>query len=487
MRSPYLCPTSPATFAGASGSPGYFDISTHLTASRTPVLPDFGPKWDASWTQGGLFGPGPSLGMHSAATGTVQNSGSGLDAAWKDFLRNQPGMGSSPRQRPAFARDAATGTPAFVLPQSPLPRDSAFPSPSLPFVSPSAPVLSKRRLAGTRPHKKTVPARRLAESQTFWLSLYFAFNLGLTLYNKGVLVRFPFPYTLTAVHALFGSIGGYVLRRQKMYVPAQLGIKSYAVLAAFSVLYAVNIAVSNISLQLVTIPFHQVVRAATPIFTTILSSILLGAQLSRGKMFALMPVMLGVILATYGDYYFTPLGFLLTLLGTLLAALKTIYTNILQSSSSASRSNPTIISQMLVPPRLNLHPLDLLTRMSPLAFMQCVGYAFYTGELERMFATVAENRGTLPAWWFLLLLVGNGFLAFGLNVVSFTANGRVGALNMTVAANIKQVLTILLAVAIFNLTITYANALGIMVTIAGGAWYAWVEYEEKAPTSAVPS
>lgn len=113
--------------------------------------------------------------------------------------------------------------------------------------------------------------------------------------------------------------------------------------------------------------------------------------------------------------------------------MKTIYTNILQSSSSASRPNPTFISQMLVPPRLNLHPLDLLTRMSPLAFVQCVGYAYYTGELERMVATVAESREAPPAWWYLLLLVGNGCLAFGLNVVSFTANGRVGALNMTVA------------------------------------------------------
>ncbi len=40
-------------------------------------------------------------------------------------------------------------------------------------------------------------------------------------------------------------------------------------------------------------------------------------------------------------------------------------------------------------------------------------------------------------------------------------------------------MTILVAVAIFDLTITRTNALGILVTILGGAWYAWVEYEEK--------
>ncbi len=53
-------------------------------------------------------------------------------------------------------------------------------------------------------------------------------------------------------------------------------------------------------------------------------------------------------------------------------------------------------------------------------------------------------------------------------------------LTLYFSANVKQVLTILLAVAIFNLTITPANAAGILVTILGGALYAWVEYEEKA-------
>ncbi|TFK89532.1 TPT-domain-containing protein [Polyporus arcularius HHB13444] len=402
--------------------------------------------------------------------------------AWKDFARSQPGVGSSPRQRPNFARDIAS-TPAFLLPQSPLVRDSGFPSPSLPFVAPSAPVASKRNYAARRAQKKTVPRRRFADSQASWLLIYFALNLGLTLYNKGVLVRFPYPYTLTAVHALFGSVGGYLLRRRNAYTPAQLSLKSYAVLAAYSVLFAVNIAVSNLSLQLVTIPFHQVVRAATPIFTTLISTSLFGVRFSNTKLVTLVPVMLGVILATYGDYYFTPLGFLLTLFGTFLAALKTIYTNILQSSPSVS-DQPTapssFFTQLFIPTRLNLHPLDLLTRMSPLAFVQCVLYAYYSGELARMRTAVAHSGASLSGWWYLLLLVGNGCIAFGLNVVSFTANGKVGALNMTVAANVKQVLTILLAVAIFNLTITPANAAGILVTILGGALYAWVEYEEKA-------
>lgn len=37
--------------------------------------------------------------------------------------------------------------------------------------------------------------------------------------------------------------------------------------------------------------------------------------------------------------------------------------------------------------------------------------------------------------------------------------------------NVKQVLSIVLAVIIFNLNISWMNGLGILLTLAGGAWY----------------
>ncbi|KLO10773.1 TPT-domain-containing protein [Schizopora paradoxa] len=335
----------------------------------------------------------------------------------------------------------------------------------------------------------------LYDSQLAWLTLYFFTNLGLTLYNKLVLVRFPFPYTLTALHALCGSIGGYVLVECEVFEPRKLSTRETVVLFAFSVLYTVNIAVSNLSLGLVTVPFHQVVRAATPIFVMGLSAVLFRKRFTTKKLISLLPVIAGVGFATFGDYYFTTWGLILTLLGTVLAALKTVFTNVLQSpppsfssttrltsnSSSNSEKQPsstTLLSTSspsLSSTRLQLHPLDLLTRMSPLAFIQCVLVAFLSGELERVRLYSAREMSKARAG----ALLANGVLAFALNVVSFTANKRVGPLSMTVAANVKQVLTILFAVSLFDLTITPVNGLGIALTLLGGAWYASVEYREK--------
>ena len=67
--------------------------------------------------------------------------------------------------------------------------------------------------------------------------------------------------------------------------------------------------------------------------------------------------------------------------------------------------------------------------MSPLAFVQCVVVALLSGELERVRQSSAREMDAGRA----LALAANGCLAFVLNVVSFTANKKVGALSMTVA------------------------------------------------------
>lgn len=159
--------------------------------------------------------------------------------------------------------------------------------------------------------------------------------------------------------------------------------------------------------------------------------------------------MLGVGFATCDEYKFTYIGFFLTVLGAVLASIKTIVTNRVQVG------------------RLKLNPLDLLFRMSPLAFIQCIFYAYVTGELDRVSEFATDNMTiNLASGLFL-----NGVIAFALNIVSFTANKKTSALTMTVAGNVKQVLSIVLSVIIFDYAITSTNSFGIILTLIGGAWY----------------
>jgi len=309
-------------------------------------------------------------------------------------------------------------------------------------------------------HPKAEMAVRLSslDAGSVWLTLYFVLNLSLTLFNKAILNDFGFPWTLTAIHTLCGAIGSYSLCLAGLFTPAKLGDHENMVMVLFSVLYTFNIAISNVSLKLVSVPFHQVVRAMTPAFTVALSIMFLQKSYTKMIYFSLIPVVAGVAFATRGEYDYTLIGFLLTVLGTVLAAVKTIVTNRVQVG------------------RLKLHPLDLLLRMSPLACIQTIIYAQLTGEMSAVREFAAENMSMNM----LFGLIANGAVAFLLNVVSFTANKKTSALTMTVAGNVKQVLTIVLSVIIFNLRITPLNGVGILLTLAGGAWYTHVEMTQKS-------
>jgi hypothetical protein len=157
-------------------------------------------------------------------------------------------------------------------------------------------------------------------------------------------------------------------------------------------------------------------------FTFLLSLLITDTKFDRGKFIALIPVVCGVGLATYGEYHFTLAGFLITFLGVILASFKTISTHLLQTSTG---------SRSLLKTKCNWSwtPLDILYLMSPLSFIQCVALAWLSGELDSVRVYSATNMDSQK----LAVLGMNGMIAFGLNVVSFTASGKSGAVTMTVA------------------------------------------------------
>ncbi|CAK7233172.1 hypothetical protein SCUCBS95973_008504 [Sporothrix curviconia] len=313
-------------------------------------------------------------------------------------------------------------------------------------------------------------------SKLLQLGFYFLCNVALTIYNKLILGKFPHPWLLTALHTGSASIGCYILRMRGSIPRTKLNWDEEMKLVAFSVLFTINIAISNVSLAMVSVPFHQIMRSTTPVITVAAYRLLFGRTYSTETYLSLIPIVVGVGMVTYGDYYFTLAGFVLTLLGVVLAVAKTIATNRIMTGS------------------LKLSPMETLMRMSPLAFVQALFISWVTGELSGAAGTAAATATAVAArdaagaglspTGMLLALVGNGVLAFALNVSSFTANKAAGALTMTVCGNVKQCLTVLLGIVFFNVTIGPFNGLGMVVSLAGAAWYSMVELRSKsAPAS----
>lgn len=240
------------------------------------------------------------------------------------------------------------------------------------------------------------------------------------------------------------------------------------VLAAFSVLYTVNIAVSNISMGMVSLPFHQIVRAMGPAVTVLLELAILRKHRSNRVYLSLVPVCLGVALTSAGELDFTWLGAAMTALGVVLACWKQIATN-----------------QLLVG-SLKLHPLDLLWRMSLFSAIQCAVISSLNGEVVGAHGYMDKIEAGSQSQTFLFHMSTNAVLAFLINYVSFGAAPIIGPLGISVAANVKQVMVIILAIFMFGFKMTLFNAIGVPVTLLGGIWYSResaAERQQAAPTT----
>ncbi|KAL2066692.1 hypothetical protein VTL71DRAFT_2764 [Oculimacula yallundae] len=306
----------------------------------------------------------------------------------------------------------------------------------------------------TVPLEYGVPFR----TKIFYLSTYLLLNLALTIHSKMLFAQFKFPFLLTAFHTGATSLGCYALMLGGYIKPSSLSLRDNMIIVAFSVLCTINIAISNVSLALVSVAFHQIVRSIAPVVTVFVYMLWFGRSYSSATLISCVPITVGVSMVAYGELDFTAIGFSLTLLGVLLAVTKTIVTNRLMTGSLA------------------LPALEILLRISPLAASQSLVYSLLTGEGAGFKKFIDD--GQLTTGWVIALLI-NSSIAFLLNISSFQTNKATGALTMSVCGNLKQMLTVLLGIIIFNVRIGILNGAGMVIAILGGAYYSRVELNNK--------
>ena len=117
---------------------------------------------------------------------------------------------------------------------------------------------------GSHAAEYSVPAK----TKYIFLGLYFGLNLSLTLFNKAVLGKvcarilessmtlcmltmsqqFAFPWLLTTIHTSTAALGCSVLLWRGHFQMTTVTTRENLILLAFSLLYTINIAISNVSL-----------------------------------------------------------------------------------------------------------------------------------------------------------------------------------------------------------------------------------------------
>lgn len=311
-------------------------------------------------------------------------------------------------------------------------------------------------------------------------------NIGVTLLNKASfkMVDFKYPYFLSFVHMACNALGSQVVfrsiaadnRRLSKDVSASPGIfqrwlgkiarkeldgRGRRFILAFSVVFSLNIAIGNVSLRHVSVNFNQVMRSLVPAITIVMG-LALGRSISLRRQLAVVPVIIGVAMACFGDMSYTPLGFFYTVCCILLAALKAVASGELLTGS------------------LKLHPVDLLGHMAPLAMVQCLAVSVFQGEVADIMRRweTELNPFTVSALPLGVVLL-SAFCSFTLNISSLMANKLTSPLTLCIAANVKQVLMIVISTIVFETEIELLNGAGILVVLLGSAQYSYISVKEK--------
>jgi hypothetical protein len=345
-----------------------------------------------------------------------------------------------------------------------------------------------------------------------WLLLWTVNNIGVTLLNKIVFatVDFNYPYFLSFVHMVRVSPGlptsvkgncwltfcitffnykkvcnslgtQYVFWSMKRdakkgqegalqrllgqnLVRKDLDKTGKLYIMLFSFIFSSNIAIGNVSLRHVSVNFNQVMRSLVPAFTIILG-LIVGRKFSIRRILSVMPVVVGVAMACFGDLNYSAVGFFYTVLAVLLAAVKVVTAGEMLTGT------------------LKLHPVDLLGHLAPLAMFQCISLSVSTGEV---YAIVSRPELYMTDVRPILVVLLSGIFSFSLNITSLMANKLTSPLTLCIAGNVKQVLMIAISTIIFATPITPLNGLGIGVVLFGSSLYSYVSLQEKNAKSQDP-
>lgn len=295
---------------------------------------------------------------------------------------------------------------------------------------------------------------------TFWLSMWFVQNIGVTFWNKKALTAIRLPVTLTFVHMICNSLGAF------LYINVYKGIErkplkpgQQSLMVYFSMIFVSNIITGNWSLGLVSITFNQVMRALVPGVVVGLSMLILGKTYSTQRKASLLPVAYGVYLTCTGDNTSTFFGVLITLTAVIFAGLKAVLSNKFLSGD------------------LKLHPVDLILHQAPLSAMWCLMAMLMTGEWQ----TLMGHWDQIPSLsvWYLI----TGVISFLLNVTSFYANKVTSPVTLCVCGNVKQIMVITMSILINHDVITTQKMIGISLVTLGGIAYAYISTKEMNKTS----
>ncbi|KJP88850.1 hypothetical protein AK88_01540 [Plasmodium fragile] len=216
-----------------------------------------------------------------------------------------------------------------------------------------------------------------------------------------------------------------------------------------------------VAMSSTTVSFTHVVKACEPVFTALLSILLLKQYMTISKYFMLLVIVAGVICASVKEIHFTWLSFWCATISNLGSSLRSIFAKKMMTQKS------------LIGENLNASNIYAMITICS-AIMSLPLVAVFEGKAAYNFVTNYQNTTLNPNHTYREIITKiflSGIWYYLNNEVAFMCLEKVNQVTHAVANSIKRVVIIVSSIIIFQTQITLLGALGSAVAITGAFLY----------------
>ncbi|KAJ9523731.1 hypothetical protein QJQ45_020166, partial [Haematococcus lacustris] len=282
-----------------------------------------------------------------------------------------------------------------------------------------------------------------------FIGVWYALNIGFNLLNKTIFKYFPFPYTVSTVHVIVGLIYCvlmYAIGLKGASFGRVITKEEFGKIFGPASMHAIGHVAANISFAAVAISLTHTVKTLEPAFNVVLSKLILGEGTPTGAVLSLVPIIMGVAMASAGELSFNWTGFLTAMASNLTFGFRAVWSKMAMTKALNSTSvyaYTTLVSVIICV------PLALLAEGSQLA--------------EGVRVAIAK----VGAQRFYTDLVAVGMLYHLYNQFAFNTLQRVSPVSHGVCNVVKRIAIIFSSVLFFNQAMTQQALIGTCIAIFG--------------------
>jgi len=306
--------------------------------------------------------------------------------------------------------------------------------------------------------KLTAPATAGAGLLATGFLLWYASNVAFNIVNKQALGLFPHAWTVSVVQ-LSTVVGCSAIGWATGVLPSptkSMGKGFLWRLLPAAICHALGNGLTSVAFQWSTVSFTHVVKTSEPVWMAVGNLLLNGSTLPRPQLLALVPIMLGVALASAGELSFTWVGFMAALGSTICFAGRGLFSKRLMNGSGSDGPGMS---------PLNVYAMDSLLALIftiPVALLMD-GPAIVSGAGLLM--------GSQVAW----LLIATGLSYYAYNAIAFKLLNKLDVVSHAVGNLGKRIFVIGFSVVAFNTPLTLRALLGSCVAIVGSGVYSYLK------------